>query len=135
LLILLCKGCGTTATVDCACPPELADLPVHGGECLLNDPDSAHDCACCDGAGHDGQSHGAAAAACPGGHGACPAPDTCEVWAGVTANTRHPLYDGPPPGPCPGGHCGLGVDGCAVCRPLTIIAPAGSAAITMAKAG
>ena len=135
MLILLCKGCGTTSTVVCSCPPELADAPVHAGDCGMSDPDAAHPDCCCDGTSHAGQSHAEAANACPGWHGACPTPRACPVWEGATANTRHPLYDGPEPGDCPGGHCGPGVDGCAVCRPLLIIAPAGSAAITMAKAG
>lgn len=135
MLILLCKGCGTTATVECGCPPELADVPVHAGGCVMLDPDAAHSCGCCDGTAHPGVSCGKAAIACPGGHGACPAPDACELWLAATANTRHPLYEGPPAGPCPGGHCGKDVPGCTVCKPLLIIAPAGSAAVTMAQAG
>jgi hypothetical protein len=72
------------------------------------DPDSALQCGCCKKDHH----HGQAANACPGvdaGHpGApCPAPDTCI--------TLTPLGEA-----CPGGHCGLGVDGCTVCRPIAI---------------
>lgn len=72
------------------------------------DPDAALECACCTKPHH----HGRAANACPGAGGShagapCPAPDTCIA---VT-----PLGED-----CPGEHCGLGVDGCTVCRPITI---------------
>ena len=85
------------------------------------DPDSALACGCCP-ADHN---HGQAANACPGAGlnhpGApCPHPDG---GRGRACNVATPLGED-----CPGGHCGLGVEGCAVCRPITITLLAGSAA-------
>lgn len=79
-------------------------FPVEAGA----DPDSALECGCCTQPHH----HGQAANACPGAGGnhtgaPCPEPDTCIALT-------------PPGEDCPGEHCGLGVDGCTVCRPITI---------------
>lgn len=78
------------------------------------DPDGQLACGCCPLDHH----HGLAANACPGAEGshpgaACPAPENCIA--------RTPLGR-----PCPGEHCGLGVEGCTVCRPITITLMAGS---------
>jgi hypothetical protein len=51
--------------------------------------------------------HAAAANACPGGHGACPAGADCTV---ITAAGEA----------CPGGHCHADLDDCTVCHPLVI---------------
>jgi hypothetical protein len=73
-----------------------------------SNPGAALTCGCCT-LDHN---HDAAANACPGAgvnhEGApCPAPQTCIALT-------------PPDEDCPGGHCGLGVEGCTVCRPVTI---------------
>jgi hypothetical protein len=141
VLLLQCDGCGSTTTVDCSCPPELATLPLHLDQCALKDLDAALDCkpgaSCCTD-DHGGVSHGAWANACPAAHddAPCPAPKTCRSWGGMAAavadldpaNPAHmavktqleTLYGRPVAGDCPGGHCAQGVDGCQVCRPLTI---------------
>jgi hypothetical protein len=78
---------------------------------------------CCDGSAHAGLSHDQQANTCPGGHDSEPCPDEpgkCLSWYHATANQRHPLYTGDPPGDCPGGHCAVGVDGCTACRPVHI---------------
>lgn len=79
------------------------------------DPDAALQCGCCPLNHH----HGQAANACPGAGinhtGAdCPEnePENCTVLTPVGVD-------------CPGGHCGLGVSGCTVCRPITITLLAG----------
>lgn len=139
--MLQCQGCGSATTVDCTCPPELANLPLHMPDCPLTDLDA--NLACKPGAGccsddHGGLSHGAWANACPADHAGqpCPAPDTCTVWAGMVrdaaaldpANPVHAairaqleqMYGRPITGPCPGGHHAQGVAGCQVCRPITV---------------
>lgn len=99
------------------------------------EPGSLTWCRCCT-ADHD---HGQAAAACPGngeaGHpgAACPHPNpaVCTVVSVPVGEGA----DSPPPGapgvravgePCPGGHCGPGVEGCTVCRPVMHFAVTGS---------
>lgn len=80
------------------------------------DPHTVNICGCCTIDHH----HGEAAAACPGNGGTghpgedCPHPnpDACTV---VTPSGI----------PCPGGHCGIGVSGCTVCRPLVHFAEVG----------
>jgi hypothetical protein len=83
------------------------------------DPHTLTWCRCCT----QGHHHGEAAASCPGNDGVghpgepCPQPNpaACTVMA-------------PPDGEldadwtCPGGHCGVGVAGCTVCRPLVFFA-------------
>lgn len=90
------------------------------------DPDAALACppgsGCCEQDHH----HGQAATSCPGGHGACPSPDNCPVHLGMQPHLDDSNGRDTSAGPCPGGHCGLGVDGCTVCRPLRIEIPAGS---------
>jgi hypothetical protein len=103
--------CGASRTIRCLCPP---GATAHHGDCYAGDFDAALDCTpgygCC---GED-HHHGRNANACPGveqGHGdvACASPDPLACTA-VT----------PPGEDCPGGHCGYGVHGCQVCRPITI---------------
>lgn len=67
------------------------------------DPDSAVQCDCCPVDHH----HGDAANSCATDHAdhGCPAPDACGVF---------------PTDGCGGGHCGLGVQDCTVCRPVII---------------
>jgi hypothetical protein len=73
------------------------------------DPHATTWCGCCTQKHH----HGRAAEACPGNGGTghpgerCPHPDP----SGCTALT--PVGED-----CPGGHCGVGVTGCTVCRPV-----------------
>jgi hypothetical protein len=97
----------------------LAQCPRCGARATIgqgNDPDSAVTCGCCPQPHH----HGQAANACPRGHEGqpCPVPDG---GRGCPAT--------PPGQPCPGGHCGLGVPGCTVCRPLVIVALPDTAAL------
>lgn len=77
-----------------------------------DDPDIIVSCSCCPQDHH----HGQAASACPGivsgeGHpdAACPHPDPTACTVASPEGVM-----------CPGGHCGVGVDGCTVCRPITI---------------
>jgi len=132
-----CLGCHTSAYVDCACPAELAGLPVHMTGCPVLDLDAQLVCPpesdCC----KEDHHHGQAANACPGGHDECPAPAACKLHASVK---RHHLAvaaadpDLPTgvlpdhvPEECPGGHCDVRLDDCTVCRPLVITAMPGSA--------
>lgn len=90
---VICKQCGATTLIE-------------GG-----DPDAQLSCACCPVKHH----HGRAAGSCPGAGiqhtGApCTNPDGGQACNVVTELGRN----------CPGGHCGLGVDGCTVCRPVNI---------------
>jgi hypothetical protein len=141
MLHIQCPACRTQAFADCTCPPgwdpavrghvsqAVADKASQAGfpaaACPFSSLDAQVTCppgsGCCQ-VRHD---HGAAASACPGGHGDCPEPDTCAVWAGASANLRHPLV-GQDPGPCPGGHCHKDIPGCTVCRPLVITVIPGS---------
>jgi hypothetical protein len=111
--LLQCNGCGTaTVTAD------------------ARDPDAAVVCPpesdCCKTDHHHGE-----AAACAGGHAACPTPDDCPVFGDQhQPEPDEPGAPAPARIPCPGGHCGPGVAGCNVCRPITITALAGSLGIT-----
>jgi hypothetical protein len=106
--------------------------------------------------------HDAAANACPGNHGPCSDPAACPLWVSVKNHytaMKAAFEDeyGPlgsvnpeslpdqalghaihllavPPDECPGGHCMKGVDGCTVCRPVTIRAT-GTAAVLVAAGG
>jgi hypothetical protein len=105
-------GCGAWAVIDCSCPPGEPARGPHLEACPLADIDSQVTClpgyGCC----QEDHHHGEAANACPGGHGECLTPAACATWHGGMGQ--------PEDTPCPGGHCGMGVDGCTVCRPLTI---------------
>lgn len=114
MLMVQCKGCGRVAFIDCpqAHPGGARSCADPG--CGHLDPDYAFDLAqpacnaegkCCD-KGHT-EPHRGAMKDCDGGHAPC-TDDTCPVAheAGVA-------------------HCGPGVDGCNVCRPLTITVPPG----------
>lgn len=77
-----------------------------------DNPDDALSCSCCP-ADH---SHGLSANTCGGAalshpDAACSHPDP------IACNVITPAGED-----CPGGHCGLGVPGCMVCRPVTITA-------------
>jgi hypothetical protein len=94
-----CKQCGASGITD-------------NGHRLQ----AAVSCPCCPEA-HD---HDEAANACPEvgqpldarhGGAACPHPSE----NGVGCSHLTPVGE-----PCPGGHCWPGVDGCTVCRPLTV---------------
>ena len=82
-------------------------------------PDAAIKCNCCP-EDHD---HAANANACQGDHDACSTPENCGVFQGAMGD-----------GSCPGGHCGLGVDGCTVCRPITITVLPGDTNLYRAEA-
>lgn len=138
MLRIECQGCHTSAYADCTCPAighNPAASGAHHPNCPLDDLGAVVTCRdgfdCCDGSAHPAVSHDVAASACPGGHdGAdCPEPETCPVWAGMTADTRHPSYTGKPPGPCPGSHCHKDLDGCTVCRPVSVEVMPGGASI------
>lgn len=118
MLRIECPGCGTSAYTENQADPDTG---------LTCPPDSA----CC----QDGHHHGNAAASCPGGHGACPSPDACPVWLGMQPHLPGSRIRDTSAGPCPGGHCGLGVDGCAVCRPLKIELLPGSVAMQHVTGG
>ena len=135
-----CKGCSATAYVDCTCPPETKPAGGHHPLCpltdlgsnVLCDPDSG----CCQ-AEH---SHDLNAMSCPGitagGHpGApCPAAGRCLVHSGGHSAARDlgPEVQVRRSGKCPGGHCGFGVEGCTICRPVTITLLPGSVNLTPA---
>ena len=128
----------TQAFLECTCPPEfLTATGLHKPGCSHGDLDAAVACPpesadCC----QEDHDHAAAANACPGGHDdSCPEPaGACGTWKNATANTRHPSYDGDPPGDCPGGHCHKDIKDCTVCRPLIITMMPGTT-VTMAQAG
>jgi hypothetical protein len=115
MLLVECQGCHTQAFLDPDADPA-----------VLADPDAAITCppgsGCCSADHH----HGNAASACPGGHKACPSPDACPVWLGMQPHLENSSIRDTSAGKCPGGHCGLGVDGCTVCRPLKITLIPGS---------
>jgi hypothetical protein len=124
-LHIQCQGCLTWEIVDCICPPGLG---AHVSACPVDDLDAQVNCAgplsanCCKVA----HNHGKAANACLGDHAEAPCssgdPAKCSVWANTEGD-----------GDCPGGHCGVGVDGCTVCRPITITVLAGSVQMTHAN--
>lgn len=111
---LSCKGCGTTAFVRCACPPEAVAAMggAHLPGCALNDLGAALVCPPDSGCCQEEHSHDATALACPGQHEGEP----CHVGDDGRACVVHTE----PGEPCPGEHCGLGVADCTVCRPINI---------------
>ena len=174
MLLLQCNSCGSTATVDCQCPPEMqaANLGFHHQDCPFTDLGANVQCRpgsdCCAGDVHPGLSHDAHANACPANHAGqpCPVPASCPGWeghkrdvanlAGTAAALResglpHEMaaaaqYEGvkaaleqaigqPVEGDCPGGHCAVGVNGCQVCRPISITVLAGSVVMRPASPG
>jgi hypothetical protein len=139
VLMIQCNGCGTTAFADCICPTKGLDPSVagqHHPECDFTDLGATVTCPPGSGCCQEPHSHDAAANACPGGHekAACPAPAACPHWQLHTAALA---VEGlkVPSGDCPGGHHGLGVKGCAVCRPVTISVPRSSVALTPTTGG
>jgi hypothetical protein len=111
-----CQGCRTSAYTEDGTDPDAALTCLPGSDCCPKD-----------------HHHGENASACPGGHGPCPAPDRCPVWAGLQPHVPGSPVRDTSAGPCPGGHCGPGVPGCTVCRPLTITVMPGS--VQARKAG
>jgi hypothetical protein len=107
------------------------------------DPHDYTWCTCCTITGDDGKPHhhGQAAASCPGNGGVghpgepCPHPNpkicirvSRPVLSGDKDADRVVIPGGPvrPVGePCPGGHCGVGVKNCTVCRPVMHLPQAG----------
>jgi len=84
--------------------------------------DAALSCNCCP-ENHD---HAANANSCPGANlnhpdASCPHPD-----GGIACNVVTQVGDD-----CPGGHCGVGIAGCTVCRPVIITLLPGTAQMTM----
>lgn len=127
----------TSAYLDCNCPPEVRGTDFHVDTCPLKNIDEQIVCApgssCCK-VDHD---HGAAANACATDHSAheCVTPKGCPVHQGQNADAHRALAEAGEPVPdCPGGHCALGVQGCAVCRPLIITVMPGSM-VTLAGNG
>jgi len=140
----MCPGCLTQVFLECTCPPGYVNAAgAHQPGCSHADPDAMVRCPpgaaqCCQ-VDHD---HAAAANACPGGHGACPEPETCRLWKGAIADAfhpqftgGHPLFEGTEPPPCPGGHCHKDIDGCTVCRPLIITMLPGGTTVALAGTG
>jgi hypothetical protein len=105
IYLLQCNGCRAQAFAENVADPDILVVCDPAGDC-------------CKIAHH----HGKAAAACPRGHGdaPCPTPATCKVFE----------TEG-----CAGGHCAPGVDGCTVCRPITITGMPGAVSITTALGG
>jgi hypothetical protein len=147
MLMVSCDGCRTAAFVDCTCPEghdrvASGHLPavVIGGvtvpACPLLDLGAAVKCQDGTGCCTEDHSHDAAANSCPDiglDHGQrhdgapCPVPGNCTLWRNVNADHHRALREAGQPVPsCPGGHCGPGVPGCTVCRPVTITVIPGS---------
>jgi hypothetical protein len=100
---LQCIGCGEWAII---------------GPDKISDPDPHVVCGCCPKDHHHGQ-----AAECSTDHSShpCPHPDPAACMVDGTGRGESPDE------PCAGGHCGLGVEDCNVCRPIVITALAGAA--------
>jgi hypothetical protein len=95
---------------------------------------------CC----QEAHSHDQAANACPGitlGHPGAPCaaadPDRCLSHSGGHSAARDlsPEERVRRTGTCPGGHCGPGVPGCTICRPVTITLLPGSVILAPAPSG
>lgn len=118
--LMSCQGCGTTAYGDCSCPPVPPGTQPRGHlrDCVMGDVDTAVVCrdpqatGCCTQDHHHGE-----ASACSTDHTGtpCPAPDSLACTAATEAGEI-----------CPGGHCHVSLDDCAVCRPVTIQALPGT---------
>jgi len=102
-----CPTSGTSAYIDCICPPEISLMPVHMSGCPMLDPDALVECppdaGCCDGSSHAGLSHG------------------------VAANLGHPNMINGLPEPDHDDDHHVDNPACAVCHPLIITAMPGSA--------
>lgn len=126
MLTLSCDGCGTIAYADCGCPDGYD--PHTGGHlpgCQMGNLDAQLACPptsdCC----QEDHDHAEQADSCTAQHtGPCPNPTSCKLWANLRSHVEDPDAAGMPAN-CPGGHCGVGVPGCTVCRPITIIVPPG----------
>jgi hypothetical protein len=132
MLHVQCPGCGTSAYIDCI-PGCDQVVGAHIAGCPMSDPAASITCRadsdCCK-TDHD---HQAAADNCPADHSDHPCPDEpgkCGVHLGMQmwAHDEDTLPDHLQ-GDCPGGHHGLGVQDCSVCRPLVITVPPGSTVI------
>ncbi len=141
---ITCPQSGVSVTVSCGC--HLVDhdpmaAGAHHGRCQMNDLTANVRCppeaGCC----QEDHSHEATANACPGGHGACPEPDSCRLHESVKAHmdslrahaAAEGLDDHPSamrlPDACPGGHCHKDLKDCTVCHPVIITAGEGSAVL------
>ena len=138
MLQVTCKGCSSAAYVDCTCElivPGAKPPDGHHVLCPMTDLGSNvlcdEDGDCC----QESHSHTEAANACPGiiaGHPGAPCPDAdkarCLTYSGgySAAPDLAPEARVRRLGKCPGGHCGFGVEGCTICRPVTITLLPGS---------
>jgi hypothetical protein len=95
-----CRQCGA-----------VIDLPP------LADPHATTWCGCCTRPHH----HGRNAAACPGNNGTGHPGEPCPEMTPSRCTVITPAGED-----CPGGHCGAGVTGCTVCRPVIHFPVAGS---------
>lgn len=133
MLHVQCQGCGSSAYIDCIPGCEQV-IGAHIEGCPMASPPVSVTCRadsdCCK-IDHD---HQAAADACTADHsdqdcpdppGKCPSHLSMQAWAHSGDVLPDHLADD-----CPGGHHGLGVEDCTVCRPVTITAMPGSTFIT-----
>lgn len=118
MLHIECQGCRTSTYTEDGADPDAALVCAPGSGCCGQD-----------------HHHGQAASACKGGHGACPTPDNCPVWLGVQPHLENSNARDLGAGPCEGGHCGLGVKNCSVCRPLKITVIPGSVRVQRSIGG
>lgn len=144
MLQVTCKKCQASAYVDCTCPPASKPAGGHHPFCALTDLGSNVQCDPDSGCCQKSHSHDAAANACPGiaagGHPGAPCPDEgsrCLVYSGghSAAQDLAPEARVRRAGKCTGGHCGPGVTGCTICRPVTITLLPGSVNLTPAPSG
>lgn len=147
MLLVSCDNCRASAFVDCTCP-EGHDRVASGHLPAVTVGDQTRDACpfidlganvvCADGTDccTEPHSHDAAANSCPDialdlgkrhGGAPCPDPGSCTLWRNSQAGAHRELREAGKPVPsCPGGHCGPGVPGCTVCRPVTITVVPGS---------
>lgn len=157
---VFCPNSGQTALAGCACEDaghDVERLGAHHDRCQMNNLTANLACAgsagCCgvdDQPGvHDCE---AIANACPGGHGDCPEPADCKLWATVKAhhaamaatlaehqaNVAAGQAESVPhftemadalPDDCPGGHCHKDLPDCTVHHPVIITAGQGTAVL------
>lgn len=121
MLLASCKQCNQFTFIDCPnSGPDAGRAPCADPLCGHRNPDAAFDtgqpgCNCCTDPAHNYPgAHAVAANACPGGHDPCG--QDCAFAQNEEAQGRERT--------CPG-HCGVGIPGCTVCRPLLLtIVPA-----------